>query len=217
MTPCPIAPWPPTDPRHRYKGRVIAMGGPPHSGKSVFTSKLYHQLLARTSGSSQVFKEVACPDGEGMWSQEAEPELVDKIRRKGSFTPEFLQLKLPGIERLGCDRPLVLVDIGGLRTAENGEILKRCTHLIIISRDGAEFEPWQRFAAAEGCEAIAYFHSHLVKREDGTLEEELCSRLDLGQQPAVGEFYNLCRSGGDRSYREAIERVAVWLCELCGL
>ncbi|NJN31001.1 MAG: hypothetical protein HC824_11650 [Synechococcales cyanobacterium RM1_1_8] len=139
--------------------------------------------------------------------------LVEKIRRKSDFSPEFLQLKLPGIERLGCDRPLVLLDIGGLRTAENAEILRRCTHLILISRDPSEFEPWQRFAATEGCSTIAHFHSHLVKQPDGSLDNYQRSQVQLGQSPASGQLYNLSREGDAVTYAAAIAQIADWLRE----
>jgi CRISPR-associated protein Csx3 len=60
----------PPDPRTGYHGAVIAVGGPPHSGKSVFLAELYRQLLQRQP--SGVFLQRACPDGEGMWSNEAD-------------------------------------------------------------------------------------------------------------------------------------------------
>ena len=72
------------DVRGRYKGMVVAVGGPPHSGKSVFLAELYRQLLAKRP--SGVFLQRACPDGEGMWSAETNPQLVAEIRRKGSFS-----------------------------------------------------------------------------------------------------------------------------------
>ena len=52
------------DPRSAYQGRVIAIGGPPHSGKSVFLAELYRQLLQRQP--TGVFLQRACPDGVGL-------------------------------------------------------------------------------------------------------------------------------------------------------
>lgn len=66
-------------------GRAIAFVGPPHSGKSVFLAEMYRQLLANPKIGDKAFLQRACPDGEGMWSAEADQELVKKIRRKGKF------------------------------------------------------------------------------------------------------------------------------------
>src|SRR3990167_3520743 len=115
--------FPPGDIRAKYKGMVVAVGGPPHSGKSVFLAELYRQLLARRP--SGTFLQRACPDGEGMWSAESDPALVKEIRRKGSFSQAFMLFTLKSIENLGAGMPRVLIDLGGLRTAENAEILKR--------------------------------------------------------------------------------------------
>src|SRR3989338_3719348 len=91
-----------------YKGMVIAVGGPPHSGKSVFLAELYRQLLARRPAG--VFLQRACPDGEGMWSAEADPAVVAEIRRKGNFDAGFMTFTLKSIEALGTRFPITLVD-----------------------------------------------------------------------------------------------------------
>lgn len=202
-------PFLPGDIRAKYKGMVVAVGGPPHSGKSVFLAELYRQLLARKP--SGVFLQRACPDGEGMWSAESDPALVAEIRKKGSFSGEFMSFVLKGIENLGRAFPILLLDLGGRRTAENAEILRRSTHLIVLSSKEEEDEPWQKFAAAEGCATLAVFRSRLVKREDGVLDESVRSSLDLSSEPVRGELLNLDREAGSEPYREAISRFADWL------
>lgn len=198
-----------TDPRQSYKGMVIAVGGPPHSGKSVFLAELYRQLLARKP--SGVFLQRACPDGEGMWSAESDPDIVREIRLKGAFSQEFMLFVLKGIENLGRTFPILLLDLGGRRTAENAEILRRSTHLVILSSREEEDEPWQQFAADEGCATLAVVRSRLVKRQDGTLDQDVRSSVDLSAEPVRGELLNLDREAGSEPYAEAIRRFADWL------
>ena len=140
------------DIRSSYKGMVAAVGGPPHSGKSVFLAELYRQLLARKP--SGTFLQRACPDGEGMWSAESDPALVAEIRRKGKFSAEFVAFTLNAIPNLGKGMPRVLLDLGGIRSAENAEILRRSTHLIIITSKDEEIE---RFLDVDGVtESLVY-------------------------------------------------------------
>lgn len=199
----------PDDIRSRYKGMVVAVGGPPHSGKSVFLAELYRQLLARKA--SKVFLQRACPDGEGMWSAESDPALVREIRRKGAFSQEFMLFTLKSIENLGKTFPLVLLDLGGKRTAENAEILSRTTHLIVLSSKEDEVEPWCEFAKAEGCEPLAVFASRLIKTEDGSLDQSASSSVDFSTLPVTGLLLNLDREGGSEPYRNAISQFAEWL------
>ena len=204
-----------------YKGMVIAVGGPPHSGKSVFLAELYRQLLARRP--ADAFLQRACPDGEGMWSAESDPTLVKEIRRKGNFDTGFMAFTLKAIEALGTRFPITLVDLGGRRSAQNAEILARSSHLIVLSSKEDENKPWQEFAAAEGCETIAVFASELVKLSGS-------EELDLGSQVRSeattsdvvgGTLRNLDRGkSGDSEarlaairecYREAVSQFADWL------
>lgn len=189
-------------------GMVVAVGGPPHSGKSVLLAELHRQLFARRA---RFFLERACPDGEGMWSSETDPKIVADIRRKGAFTQEFMIRKLAGIENLGKAFPLVLLDLGGRRTAENAEILKRSSHLILLSSKEEENEPWQEFARAEGCETIAVFASRLIKGEDGTLDNKVRSSVDFSTEPVQGSLFNLDREGPKDPYIKVVSQFADWL------
>jgi len=197
------------DVRSKYKGMVVAVGGPPHSGKSVFLAELYRQLLVRRP--SGVFLQRACPDGEGMWSAESDPELVKEIRRKGKFSSEFVGFTLKSIERLGKFFPIVLLDLGGIRSAENAEILRRSTHLLVLSSKDEENQSWCNFAKTEGCEPLAVFASRLVKRDDGSLDQEVRSSVDLSALPVSGSMLNLDRDEGMEPYHAAIGQFADWL------
>jgi CRISPR-associated protein Csx3 len=199
------------DPRARYNGRVIAVGGPPHSGKSVFLAELYRQLLQRQA--SGVFLHRACPDGEGMWSNEADPALVQEIRRKAAFSDEFVGSTLQTIERLGNNPqiPLVLLDLGGKRTAENAEILRRSTHCMVVSADEEEAMRWHVFAADEGCPVLASFQSRLVRSPDQQIDLSARSTIQTDRPIPQGTLVNLCRELGADCYQEAIAQFADWL------
>lgn len=213
------------------KGMVPAVGGPPHSGKSVFLAELYTQLLARRSANF-AFLQRACPDGEGMWSAEAPIAVVRAIRRKGNFDAGFMAFTLGAVEALGTRFPITLVDLGGRRSAQNAEILARSTHLLNLCSVElpGERQPWVEFAAADGCKLLADFRSEMVYRPGMERKPE---NLDLGPHVrsevtvapdatvAGGILRNLDRGlPGDsverlalirECYREAVSQFADWL------
>lgn len=192
--------------RSTYRNTVIAVGGPPHSGKSVFLSELYRQLLERQP--SRIFRQAACPDGEGMWSSEADPEIVRSLRRKGMFSDEFMATTLDGIEALGRNPhySIVLLDLGGKRTAQNAEILQRSHYLILVSSSVEEIPRWQAFAKAEGCETLAVLESRLGNKPAQ-------SQLDISQIPVSGVLWNLDRELDRTAYEGAIAQLAEWLLD----
>jgi CRISPR-associated protein Csx3 len=202
----------PTDPRDSYQGVVIAVGGPPHSGKSVFLAELYRQLLQRRA--TGVFLQRVCPDGEGMWSNEADPAIVQQIRKKFAFSEEFITSTLQTIEQLGRNRQLslVLLDLGGKRTAENAEILRRSTHCIVLSAEVEEPKHWQAFAASEGCPVLAIFQSCLVKLPNQQLDTTARSAIETDLPVPQGRLVNLSRDLGVACYEAAIAQFADWLC-----
>jgi CRISPR-associated protein Csx3 len=201
----------PDDVRSKYKGMTVAIGGPPHSGKSVLLAELYRQLLSRRP--SGVFLQRACPDGEGMWSAESDPDLVREIRRKGSFSQEFVLFTLRSIENLGRRFPILLLDLGGRKTAENAEILHRSTHILVLSSDEAEDEGWIKFAGEEGCKTLAVLRSRLFELAPGVLDttKRTPDQPWLGEVPLRGELWQLDRKGPPELYREAVSRFAEWL------
>jgi CRISPR-associated protein Csx3 len=200
-----------SDSRSHYSGRVIAVCGPPHSGKSVFLAALYQKLLQRQS--TGIFLQRACPDGEGMWSNEADPAIVKTIRKKFAFSEEFVTLTLKAIEQLGRNPQLslVLLDLGGKRTAENAEILRRSTHCILLSAGEEESAYWHTFAAAEDCPVLATFQSRLVKLPNQQLDQSARSSIQTNLPTPQGTFVNLSRDIGPCCYEAAIAQFAVWL------
>ncbi|MEB3295202.1 MAG: hypothetical protein VKJ24_18770 [Synechococcales bacterium] len=203
----------PPDIRSTYQGRVIAIGGPPHSGKSVFLNALHNVLLQKIG--DRAFLERACPDGEGKWFAEADPTLVQRLRQKGDFSSEFVQAKLSDIENLGRNKPLVLLDLGGWRSPENAAILTKATDLILLSSQPNEFQPWTEFAQAQGCQILLQLESTLQHNADGTVDSTARSHLDLTIQPATGRMVNLDRAAGQDSYIHAIQQLAHWMVSSC--
>lgn len=126
--------------------KVIAMLGAPHSGKSVFVAELYRQALINPAiGSQKVFLQRTCPDGEGMWSAESDQEIVNRIREKGSFTPEVVNFYLNSIDGLQKTKDLVLIDCGGLKSLENILILGHSSDSIILSSSEEKMNQWTQF------------------------------------------------------------------------
>lgn len=202
----------PPDCRSSYHGVVIAIVGPPHSGKSIFLAELYRQMLQRQP--SGVFLQRACPDGEGMWSNEADPAIVQQIRTKSAFSEEFILVTLQGIERLGRNRhhTIILLDLGGKRTAANAEILRRSTHCIILSSQMEEIPEWQTFVTVEGCHILAILRSQQVYPLYDPIQTELDltarSTLETKTTPMQGTLVNLCRDRGTECYCSAVSVLA---------
>lgn len=134
---------------------AIAIGGPPHSGKSVLTYSLT-QLLRDQRVDHYVLR--ACPDGEGDWSNEAEQTTVRKIRYKGEFSGAYVTQVCEGIAQRHL--PL-LVDLGGKRSDENRRIVAHCTHIILLAADEAKLAPWREWAHQQKLTIIAELISSL--------------------------------------------------------
>ena len=185
---------------------VVSVGGPPHSGKSVFLAELYRQLLARMPG--EAFLQRGCPDGEGMWSAESDPALVQNIRQKGSFSGSFANWVISAIRGLQKGFAITLVDLGGKRLSPNDDILRASTHLIVLSSDADETRAWVEYGESFGCEVLAVISSQLVKNETGELDGSASSSLDTTMTPVQGTLFNLDREGSAEPYRDAVSALA---------
>ena len=204
------------DLRPLYRSRmVVAVGGPPHSGKSVFLAELYRQLLAKAPTRNFVFLQRMCPDGEGVWSGESSPEVVKEIRRKGKFAAGFLERHLPllvGPALVGSFR-ILLADLGGVRSAENAEILRHSTHCVVLSSKESEDQPWVEFTGGEGCKPLAILRSRLFERAPGVLDTTKSTPDQdwSGDVPLCRELWQLDRHGPPELYRGAVSQFADWL------
>ena len=142
------------DERLKNGVKVVVMG-PPHSGKSVFIEAL-SQAVDPELGMTMLG---GCPDGEGLWLQRHydDPE-VKKLRRKGTFTPEFVEHAAESVQ--GFHGPLALIDIGGRVSEENHAIAAGATHAIILAGDLSKVAEWRDFADELGIPVVATLHSH---------------------------------------------------------
>jgi CRISPR-associated protein Csx3 len=155
----------------------VAVGGPPHSGKTVLMG-LFRGLLPR-----EKFCVVeAAPDGEGItgWSFEGDPELVRAVRRKGKFLEEFVGWVVDSVRN--STMPITLVDLGGMLLAEDGSfsptgvrltpqnesIVRECDYLIVIANPHyAEASArWQAEGERLGAKPVAILESVLIGAED---------------------------------------------------
>ncbi len=151
----------PTESKEKMDRVAIVVCGPPHSGKSVFFATLKEHLPRQ---GTHLFR--ACPDGEGTWSQRAASDVASAIRRKGSFSDEFVHFSEKAIQDIKTTR--VLIDVGGLRTPENEAIFSNATHFVVLCRADRpeEREAWEEFGKKAGLTLLASFESVLEGEED---------------------------------------------------
>jgi len=202
--------------RDAYHGPVIAVGGPPHSGKSVFLAELYTHLKRFNTG---VFLQRACPDGEGMWSAEAGYDLAQSLRRTGQHSLEWNEKTANCIVTLGRNvhLPMVLVDLGGKRLPDNELFLARTTHALVVSHDPCESREWKVFIASQGSQVIGEINTTMkylsddaatIRRLDPDASAEVCFQ----GHTFVANLANLDRDSTlSSSTRGAISGIAGWL------
>jgi CRISPR-associated protein Csx3 len=166
---------------------AILIGGPPHSGKSVLAQSLTKAL---TQAHIQHYLLRAAPDGEGNWFHEADRAVAEKLRRKGKYTPAW-------IERMCRDiaaRPLpFLVDIGGRPERWQEAMIDQCTHAILLTTDDASLAEWQERVAQYNLLVIASLTSRqtgesYLAETGGPIIRGVISRLERGQ-PAAGPVF----------------------------
>lgn len=179
----------------------IAIGGPPHSGKTVLMG-LLRTLLPR-----EKFCVVeAAPDGEGItgWSFEADPELVRAVRRKGKFLEEFVGWVVDSVRN--STMPITLVDLGGYLLAEDGSfsptgvrltpqnerIVRECDHLIVIANPhyAEAAATWAAEGERLGAKPVAILESVLEGSDELWQEEKIPLRARISKlernAPPVG-------------------------------
>ena len=118
---------------------AILLAGPPNCGKSVLAFLLTCHL--REAGIAHYLLRTA-PDGEGDWFLTGQPEVVQTLRtiHKRKYSSELIAHMHSAIET----RPLpLLVDIGGRPRAEQLNLIKACTHSILLYRTIVERSTWR--------------------------------------------------------------------------
>lgn len=176
----------------------IVLSGPPRSGKSCFREGL-KQALRSIPGAPYPYVITACPDGEGAWFQEtvnADPALAAacKAAYKAKFTPEFVQRVADSVAN--CPLELVLVDIGGVPSAENRRICATATHALILAGDQTRVPEWREFWASMEIPVMAEIHSDYTGTRDevhgGSPWRATVHHLERGEdlsgRPAIRAF-----------------------------
>lgn len=141
-----------------HTAAIIAIVGPPHSGKSVFLYALQealHHQLGSIAYQHQVFTVRACPDGEGNWFQEVAPDTALTIRRKSNFDDEFVARIVRAIQNVRLTKKILLIDCGGKIDRCNQSIWNECTHAIIVVHDPAELDEWKGACKASELHILA--------------------------------------------------------------
>lgn len=167
---------------------AIAIGGPPHSGKSVLTYRLT-QILRTQQVEHYVLR--ACPDGEGDWSQETPPASVRLLRNKGQFTDTFVDNVCRALQQRHL--PL-LVDVGGRPTPEQEIIFDSCTHAILLAPAEAGLTQWRALAQRHKLPVLAELQSTLTENEIIYEEYPILRGRIAGlerQQPVKGPLIDL--------------------------
>lgn len=136
---------------------AVLVGGPPHAGKSVFLYQLRRALRERQV---EHYLLRACPDGEGNWFHEGDPDMVGQIRVKlASPWPT------PFVERICHDlehRCLpFLVDMGGKPQPPQERLLHLCTHSILLLREDMPeaTADWQHLVEEQNVLPLARLYS----------------------------------------------------------
>jgi CRISPR-associated protein Csx3 len=134
---------------------AVALGGPPHRGKSVLAYSLTHALRER---GVQHYVLRAAPDGEGDWANEADQQLVRTIRYKRAFSVDFVR----HVTRSLTSRHLpLIVDAGGRPTRKQEALFDHCTHAILLYQEESELQNWRSLVERHNLITLAELLSDL--------------------------------------------------------
>ncbi|MGF1523328.1 MAG: CRISPR-associated ring nuclease Crn3/Csx3 [Leptolyngbyaceae cyanobacterium] len=150
-------------------GAALLVVGPPDSGKSVLSHRLFNALL---TDFPEVFLQRAQWDGEGNWIAELPNSATEedretfKLAYKGELTENFYPYQAQAILQLRRQKPLVIVDVGGRVQLEKVPVLDACSHYLIISSQPDEVTKWHEFCRDRGnLRCLAVINSTLDETE----------------------------------------------------
>lgn len=180
---------------------AVLVGGPPHAGKSVLFYRLTQALRERHIPHHAIR---ACPDGEGNWFYEGEPETVSTIRVKisGEWPDSFVERMCQDLE---ARRLPFLVDMGGRPTDSQARLLRLCTHSILLLREDKpeDAQNWQGLIEAQNLLPLA----RLVSQREG--ESRITSRSPLLEGILTGLERHATTMAPSPLFEELIQRIAV--------
>jgi len=158
---------------------IVAVGGPPHSGKSVFFRVLQQTLQRECTQEEQRRMSFVrlCPDGEGNWAFEVSSDTRQRIRDKRPWDEQFVEHVCRTLVGLRSSVQLVVADLGGRIDDRNRKILRHCTHGIIVSADPAATAQWRTAFDEAGLQLIAEAESVLTGQSTMLCEWPLQLRL----------------------------------------
>lgn len=156
--------------------KIIALVGPPNSGKSVFLRELRKTLNNNLGGDfrENYFIIRACPDGEGDWFGDIDTELGKTLRIKNMFDDDLIDKITESINNAKKCKRVILVDCGGKIDIKNQKIFNECTDAVIISSDPDKTKEWY-----------------------GAIK--ICGLNLLAEIESVTE--NICKKTGDRNFQ----------------
>lgn len=131
-------------PQTQIDNLVVVIGGPPHSGKSVFIQALRNNLreMEPDSFNENVYIIRACPDGEGDWFGDLSEEQGKIFRYSNIFTNQFAEQMAEAIENTSKTKKIVIVDVGGKLDRKNNLLFSKCNSGIIVSSNPQETIKW---------------------------------------------------------------------------
>jgi CRISPR-associated protein Csx3 len=139
---------------------AILLGGPPHAGKSVLLYNLTQALRERGVRHHAIR---ACPDGEGNWFQEGEPESMSKIRAPltGVWPASFIERISFNVEHRCLP---FLVDMGGSPQTSELPMFRHCTHAILLLKENKPeaTQRWRSMVDEANLLLLAQLTSQLV-------------------------------------------------------
>jgi CRISPR-associated protein Csx3 len=160
---------------------IIALLGPPHSGKSVFLYALFKKLLESNFKyfNDQAFIIKGAPDGEGIWSSEISQSIVKNIRYKNKFSNNFVQKVISQINSIKKTKSLIFIDCGGKIDESNSRILSNCNSAIIVSNDQDKANAWKKAYISDKLKLIAEIHSTIDSKIKTKINYKENDRFDM--------------------------------------
>lgn len=141
-----------------YQLPAVLIGGPPHTGKSVLLYNLTQALYERGVRHHAIR---ACPDGEGNWFQEGDPETVSLIRdtNKRQWSSEFIHKMSSDLQHRCLP---FLVDMGGHPQMKELPLFQQCTHAVLLLRADKpdSTRTWQDMVTEANLLPLAHLYSY---------------------------------------------------------